>query len=218
MNPELNLIMDRDWLKPSTTPDALLWIREVRLLYRFELGDKAEIRRIPLQRGLNIVWAKPSKANEPTPEARGRGHDVGKTSFCRLLRYLLGEEHYGSEDLRAAISGRDSLNRAWVVAQVEIDRETWAVARPLYTGAHHFAIKGVTIDAMLVAPASDRLAHKDFVKIVENKVVGRFAVQTFDNAGQLPVQWLHVLQWLARDQECHLSGLFKWRDPSSDHK
>lgn len=217
MKTELNLFPDRDWLKPGVPEEALLWVREMRLLYRFELGKDAEIRRIPLQRGLNIVWAKPADPDEANPAARGRGHDVGKTSFCRLIRYLLGEDHFGSEDLRIAIAAKESLNRAWVVGQVHLDGEPWAVARPLYAGAHHFAIKGVTLDAMLVAPATDRISHKEFVKILERKVVGGFAVQTFDTSGQHPIQWLHVLQWLARDQECHLGGLFKWRDTSSDH-
>jgi hypothetical protein len=217
MNSELDLPPDRDWLKPRAPNEALLWIREVRLLYRFELGVDAEIRRVPLQRGLNIVWAKPADPDEANPAERGRGHDVGKTSFCRLIRYLLGEDHFGSEDLRVAIAARESLSRAWIVGQIELDGEMWAVARPLYAGAHHFAIKGVALDALLVAPASDRISHKDFIKIVENKVVEKFGVQTFDDGGQRPIRWLHVLEWLARDQECHLAGLFKWRDPSSNH-
>jgi hypothetical protein len=217
MNPKLNLFNERDWLSPSAIKEPVLWVREVRLLYRLEPGDKAEIRRVVLHRGVNIVWAKPADPDEADPAARGRGHDVGKTSFCRLIRYLLGEEHYGNEELKTAIAAKESLNRAWVLGEVILDGELWAVARPLYTGAHHFAIKGLSIDQAIAVPASDRLPHKDFVTAIENKVVGNFAVQTFDDGGQRPIQWLHVLQWLARDQESHLSGLFKWRDASSDH-
>src|SRR6266545_4753175 len=138
MNPKLNLFNERDWLKPSTTKEPVLWVREVRLLYRLEPGDKAEIRRVVLHRGVNIVWAKPADPDEADPAARGRGHDVGKTSFCRLIRYLLGEEHFGNEELRLAIAAKESLNRAWVMGEVVLDSELWAVARPLYTGAHHF--------------------------------------------------------------------------------
>jgi hypothetical protein len=87
---------ERDWLHPPSPREPLIWVQQIRLLYRFEAGDDAEIRRIVLHRGINIVWAKPADIDEPNPQARGRGHDVGKTSFCSLIRYLLGEDHYGN--------------------------------------------------------------------------------------------------------------------------
>lgn len=218
MNPELDLLPKRDWLKPVAQSEPVLWVREVRLLFRLESGQQAEIRRVKFQLGVNIVWAKPAHPDEPDPAARGRGHDVGKTSLCRLIRYLLGEEPFGREALRQAISAKESLSRAWVLGEVVLDGKPWAVARPLYVGAHPFAMEGADLDQLLDAPAKDRRAHDDFVEAVERRVVGNFAVQTFDDDGQKPIQWLHVLQWLARDQEAHLAGLFKWRDTSSDHE
>src|SRR5437867_2400668 len=104
MSANLNLFKKRDWLCPSAPREPMLWIQQIRLLYRLEADQNAEIRRINLLRGLNIVWAKPADPDEADPAARGRGHDVGKTSFCRLIRFLLGEEHYGNEDLRLAIA------------------------------------------------------------------------------------------------------------------
>lgn len=218
MNPELDLLAKRDWLKPSAQSEPMVWVREVRLLYRLEAGEQSEIRRVQLHCGVNIVWAKPGDPDEADPAARGRGHDVGKTSFCRLIRYLLGEEPFGREGLRQAIAAKDSLSRAWVLGEIRLDGKPWAVARPLYGGAHPFAMEGANLDQLFAAPAKDRRPHEEFVKAVERRVVGSFAVRTFDDAGQKPIQWLHVLQWLARDQEAHLAGLFKWRDPSSDHK
>ena len=64
MNHKLNLFNERDWLNPSATKEPVLWIREVRLLYRFEPGDKEEIRRVVLHRGVNIIWAKPADPDE----------------------------------------------------------------------------------------------------------------------------------------------------------
>src|SRR5215472_13353446 len=93
---------EREWLSPSSSHEPLLWVQQVRLLCRFEPDQAAEIRRVILHRGINIVWAKPADIDEPNPEARGRGHDVGKTSFCRLMRYILGEDHYGNKKLRQA--------------------------------------------------------------------------------------------------------------------
>lgn len=217
MSANHNLFGQRDWLNPSAPQEPKLWVRQLRLLYRLESDAGAEIRRVILQRGLNIVWAKPADPDESNPASRGRGHDVGKTSFCRLLRYLLGEEHYGNEELRLAIAGNDKFSRAWVLGEVVLNGEVWTVARALYTGAHHFSIRGATIDEALEKPASERVRHEDFVTEVGKAIIGKFAVQTFDDAGQRPMRWLHVIQWLARDQESHLAGLFKWRDPSSDH-
>lgn len=218
MTAKLNLFEKRDWLSPNAPREPMLWIQQMRLLYRFDSDPSAEIRRVILHRGLNIVWAKPANPDESDPAARGRGHDVGKTSFCRLIRYLLGEEHYGNQELKEAIAGNDKFSRAWVLGEVRLNGELWTVARALYTGAHHFAIRGATIHQAIVKPASERLRYEDFVAEIGENVIGKFAVQTFDDAGQRPIRWLHVLQWLARDQESHLSGLFKWRDPSSDHE
>jgi hypothetical protein len=211
-----SLFPQRDWLQPSKTVEPVFWIREVRLLYRLEAGEDAEIRRIELHRGLNIVWAKPAAPDESNPELRGRGHDVGKSFLCRLIRHLLGEQHYGNEQLRKGIAASDQLQHAWVIGEIILNKEEWTAARPLYTGARPFALKG-PIDSSFTRPASERIRHEDFIAELERRVIESFAVQTFDDAGKRPIQWLHVLQWLARDQESHLGGLFKWRDPSSQH-
>jgi hypothetical protein len=209
------LFPQRNWLRPTDAVEPMFWIREIRLLYRLEAGEDAEIRRIELHRGLNVVWARPASADESNPEMRGRGHDVGKSSFCRVIRHLLGERHYGNEQLRKGIAVTDKLQDSWVIGEIVIDGESWTVARPLYAGAHPFALKGVRLDDSFGRPASERIRHEDFVLELERRVIRSFAVQTFDDAGKQPILWLHVLQWLARDQESHLGGLFKWRDPSS---
>ena len=211
-----SLFPQRDWPQPTKSVEPAFWIKEVRLLYRLEAGEEAEIRRIELHRGLNIVWAKPAAADEDNPELRGRGHDVGKSSLCRLIRHLLGEVHYGNEQLRKGIAASDQLEHAWVLGEIILDNEAWTLARPLYAGARPFAAKG-PIDDSFAQPASERVRHEDFIAGLERRVIQSFPVQTFDDAGKQPIQWLHVLQWLARDQESHLGGLFKWRDPSSQH-
>lgn len=217
MSANQNLFAQRDWLNPTEPREPILWIQQIRLLYRLEADQNAEIRRVNLQRGLNIVWAKPADQDESDPASRGRGHDVGKTSFCRLIRYLLGEDHFGNEELRLAIAGNEKFGRAWVIGEIILDGTLWTAARPLYGGAHSFTIRGATIDEALSKPASERQRHEDFIAEIGKTIVGKFAVQTFDDAGQRPIRWLHVVQWLCRDQESHLAGLFKWRDPSSDH-
>src|SRR5688572_11278289 len=56
-------------------------------------------RKVNLRRGLNVLWADP---NPPEKKARGgkskvAGHTAGKSTFCRLIRYVLGEAAFGSE-------------------------------------------------------------------------------------------------------------------------
>jgi hypothetical protein len=211
------LFDQRDWVHPEQPAEPVIWLREIRLLYRLEAGSDAEIRRIKLHPGLNIVWAKPAESEEPEPALRGKGHDVGKTSFCRLIRHLLGEEHYGNAQLRRGLTACSALEHAWVIGEIILKGQVWTVARAFYAGARPFALRGVGIEDAFAIPAADRIKHEDFVTEVSRTVVQSFAVQTFDGAGEYPIEWLHVLEWLARDQESHLAGLLKWRDPSSDH-
>src|SRR5690606_22577712 len=109
------------------------------------------------------VWAKPSDPDEPTPENRGRGHDVGKTTFCRLIRHLLGESRYGTETTRKALSLCKNLDHPWVVGEIVVSGETWTIGRPLYSGGHPFAVRKKKIDEALQLPSGDRLKHEEFV-------------------------------------------------------
>ena len=216
MQPDPELIPDEKRLVLNSPPEPVFWIKEIRLLNRFEPGEDAEIRRIPLHHGLNIIWAKPSDPDEPDPAARGRGHDVGKSTFCRLIRDLLGEPRFGTEATRRALAATDKLDHPWVLGEIIVSGETWSVARPLYSGGHPFAMRNTHMDDALVSAPSDRLKHEDFVAHLQGEVLKNFPVQSFDTKNERPIRWLHLLQWLARDQEAHLSSPFKWRDPSSN--
>ncbi|MBX3739962.1 MAG: hypothetical protein KF712_03145 [Akkermansiaceae bacterium] len=209
------LIPDQNYLQVINPPPALFWFREIRLYNRLDAEAVEEIRRIPLSRGLNIVWAKPSDPDESDPEARGRGHDVGKTTFCRLIRYLLGERHYGTETTRRALSTSQNLDRPWVVGELELAGETWTIGRPLYSGGHPFAIRGKRLDDAIATPAAERSKHDEFIVHLQHETLKDLPVRSFDAQDLRPLRWLHLLQWLARDQEAHLASPFRWRDTSS---
>src|SRR4051812_21992761 len=91
------------------TPDndreePVLWFREIRILRKLESGQVNEVRRINLRRGLNIVWAAPEDSEVVELYGDGlSGHASGKTLFCRILRYLLGEPNYGLDALKKAV-------------------------------------------------------------------------------------------------------------------
>ncbi|MBN0055952.1 chromosome segregation protein SMC, partial [Pseudomonas aeruginosa] len=67
---------------PAQMHEPRLWVRRLVI---WEKPGEPPLRDVPLRPGLNIVW---------TPDDNGIGHGVGKTLFCRLLRYCLGEDKF----------------------------------------------------------------------------------------------------------------------------
>ncbi len=203
-----------NWLRPPKAETPVFWISEVRILSQLSPDLDHEIRRVPLRKGLNIVWSPPGEV-DGDPLQRGRGHAAGKTSFCRAIRYLLGEEHFGNKFITARIADSEKLSRAYLVAQVWLGEVPWTIARPLYHGGRHFSIPNMSIDEALVAEPSVRRSHKDFVEAMEQAVLAEWDIKHFDSNGEQKIGWLHVLQPLTRDQEAHLSSLHSWRVPLS---
>lgn len=189
-----------------------LWFREIRILRKLEAGDKNEVRRVTLRRGLNIVWAEPEESDEPELYGDGlSGHASGKTLFCRILRYILGEPNYGPEVLEKAVDEKFE-HELWAVAEVFVEKQLWLVARPLAGSAHKFAIKGGTIDDLLAG----KIEHGDFsnfLDAIEDKICTPVTEATKANE---QFRWRFLLPWLARDQECRFSSLTEWRSSMAD--
>jgi len=200
-------------IKPNNgREEPVLWFRELRILRKLETGDANEVRRVTLRRGLNIMWAAPEESDEPELYGDGlSGHASGKTLFCRILRYILGEPNYGPEALEKAVDEKFD-HELWAVAEVFVEKELWLVARPLAGLTHKFAIKGVTIDELL----NDKPAHGDFnnfLEAIENKVCTPVTAAT---EGNEQFRWRYLLPWLARDQECRFSSLTEWRSSMAE--
>ncbi|MCH8539795.1 MAG: hypothetical protein LAT58_03385 [Opitutales bacterium] len=210
--PELN--PTKDWLNPPTGAEPVFWISEVRLLSRLSTDEDALIRTIPLRKGINIIWSEGSEVGGP-PEQRGRGHGAGKTSFCRVVRYLLGEKHYGNRFIRDRMVDNETLSRAYVGAEIWIGDVRWGVIRALYQGGSHFAVPGADINGAIYADPSERFTHKQFIAELETAVLSRLEVKEFDAVKGQEIKWGHILQPLSRDQETHLSGLHTWRHLAS---
>ena len=78
-----------------------LWVR------RLAIWEKPGtiIRDISLRRGLNIIWSPdPGVESAVVGRGDGSGHGAGKTLFCRLLRYCLGEDTFANDDLRRSVA------------------------------------------------------------------------------------------------------------------
>ncbi|ATC64805.1 hypothetical protein CMV30_12975 [Nibricoccus aquaticus] len=191
-----------------------IWVRELRIYRVLAPGTSNLLRGIRLRRGLNILWAKPRQraANGQGYTGGVSGHGTGKTTFCRFIRYVLGEGSFGNDEQRARL--RDTFPEGWVVGEVILDGTPWLVCRPFKVGPASYAYRNRTIDTLF---ASDE--GRENFKTYESELTGVLAeplpVATFATA-PTPIEWPHVLQWLTRDQECRFSGLAELRHSDSD--
>lgn len=211
---QLRLPLDQPYsLVPSKERrEPVVWVRRLRVLAELKPSEDAVIRDVVLRRGLNIVWAPPHPpgSGKALVKSGMAGHTAGKTTFCRLLRYALGEQTFASEGTRKRI--RAALPSAWVAAEVMVGGQLWTVARPLSVGPHPFCIEGGTIEQ--ATSGAGRLPYDMFLGALGNATVGGLPAAQYPSTDQ-PVRWEHLLPWLARDQECRFADFIEWRHSSS---
>ncbi|MDP5281420.1 hypothetical protein Q9Q95_21015 [Sphingomonas sp. DG1-23] len=198
-----------DGFQPIQGNGPRLWIRRLVI---WRAADEPPIRDISLRPGLNIVWS---------PDAEGEdghmGHGGGKTSFCRLIRYCLGEDSYGADAQRQRIA--NSLPDAHVGAEIMLDGELWNVIRPIGAGAgtgRHYAQAGGSLDGLAwgdlpnstISPLRKAIASAVMPAAAPHMPVG----SSLDDA------WEATLAWLTRDQECRLLDILDWRAPETQSR
>jgi hypothetical protein len=213
-DPQLNFFgrLGRIISPDSSRTEPLLWFREVRLLRKLEAGETNEVRRITLRRGLNIVWAPPEEGEETQLYGDGlSGHASGKTLFCRILRFLLGEQFYGGRALRDAVDEKFK-HELWAVAEVVLDGQLWLVARPLAGTSPRFATRGASLDELL-GGSVERGNFTDFTDAIDDVICGPIAQAA---EGDEQFRWRMLMPWLARDQECRFASVAEWRSTSAD--
>jgi hypothetical protein len=193
--------------------EPLVWARELLVLREFKPGEEHVVRRINLRPGLNILWARPRVSGERPRlgEAGVFGHASGKTTFCRLLRHILGEDHFGNDDLRSRI--RDKFYGGWVVGEVMLDGKPWLVCRPIAVGPHPFVVRDAPV-SKLFDEGLNREPLQVYLDELNRLVMEPLPVATFATSPD-PIEWPHLVQWLSRDQECRFAGLTDFRHPSS---
>ena len=170
------------------------------------------LREIRLRPGLNILWAPdPTDQGDVTNSVSGVGHGSGKTLFCRLLRYCLGEDRFAQDDQRDRIA--HAFPDGEVGAEVIVEGSPWAVIRSIGTGRRYVAVENASLEQAArvraeptgVAPLLDEIAarfrHHDLASIVPGE-------RSRD-------VWLLALAWLSRDQECRFDKLLGWRSADS---
>ena len=184
---------------PAGVKEPRLWVRRL-VVWETPAGPK--IRDITLRAGLNIVWSPDGlDDNRGAAGRRAIGHGSGKTLFCRLLRYCLGEQRFADEAERQRIASefRDGI----VGAEVMLDGVCWAVVRPLGSRRRHVAVADGKLDEIAAGDGATT-SIDPLVEAIEQAIV----TPGIANLARLqPGQkaWPIALAWLTRDQECRFA-------------
>jgi hypothetical protein len=206
--PELFESMPLSVPLPPGGEQPALWVR--RLTIWKEPGNL--VRSIELRPGLNFIWS-PDPADMGTRSEVGElGHGAGKTLFCRLLRYCLGEDRFAPEEQRLSI-GTAFLN-GWVSAEVMLNGSPWAVLRPLGVGRGHFAVQGA-LPEQLFERLNEPTGMAPLIDAIEQQVITK-KVTALMPVDQLHDAWRVALAWLTRDQECRFDHVLDWRAAESN--
>ncbi|EYF02843.1 hypothetical protein [Chondromyces apiculatus] len=191
--------------------DPAVWIARLLLLRAPALADDAIVRDMAFRRGLNILWAPPTPlaGGNRLREGRLSGHTAGKTTFCRILRYLLGEERFGTARTQERIRAR--FPEGWAVGEIVVRGDRWIVGRPFALGLHPFAVRGASVAQAL----AQRGPYQDFLTALTDATTATLPVRALPHARR-PLDWPQLLTWIARDQEARFAGIVELRHPGSE--
>ena len=192
--------------KPQGSSEPMFWIREIRFLSSWKKGKTEEIRRIKFKKGLNVVWSPPPEVNQV--EQRLSGHASGKTTLCRLIRYMFDEPKMGNENFRQSVNHK--FVEGFVVASVRLDGESWCLARPFsaLTMPGGCAARCDDLDKFLCSEEPYG-SYADFRKALEDVAKRIVPVSELPSGEKLTSR--HFFPWFSRDQECHFSRIHDWR-------
>ena len=187
-----------------------LWLRRLAI-WKEPGGEK--LRDTTLRPGLNIIWS-PDGADDAgsAEQANAIGHGSGKTLFCRLIRYCLGEDRFATESQRDRI-GTAFLNGV-VGAEVMLDGTRWAIVRPLGTRRRHMAVPNGNLDEVAAGEGTST-GIEPFIEAVDQSIITTALAELVRPRSEGPI-WPIALAWLTRDQECRFDDVLDWRSPASE--
>lgn len=197
-----------------------LWVR--RLAVWSEPGADP-IRNVELKRGLNIIWT-PDPIEDAHAQTIGLPQGAGKTTFCRLLRYCLGENSFGTEADERAI--RRKFTRGFVGAEIVINSKVWAVIRQFQSDSSCLiwedkSLKDAATDFANTDGKSSAKpiagARKNISEVITKELLGEFpklmpAEVDEDSA------WIAALAWISRDSKCAFTDHLEWRHVKCESK
>jgi hypothetical protein len=186
-----------------------LWVRRLTLWK----DANTIIRDIPLRPGLNIVWSPdPAEAGDSNDSNR-LGHGSGKTLFCRLLRYCLGEQGHSTDEQRHHIA--IAFPEGQVTAEVMVCGELWGVVRPLGLSREHYAVQGQLPKVLLESPPERPTGMTPLIDAIQRQVLTE-PVAALMQGERAHDPWQIALAWLTRDQECRFDKVLDWRAADSE--
>ena len=194
------------WLKSAETSRTAprLWVECFWLL---ESRDPIAVVRTGNRRpGVNVVWAREPESQVGTGRASA-GHGVGKTSFCLLLRYGLGDDAPSITALREKAAAE--FPKGGVALKVHVDDTTWMVFRPY--GAYGQPIAGRCPGLDELFGSNIEGDFRAYCLALQSAFIGKLPAATLPGSNQ-PLEWRHLLAWCVRDQKTRFDGFFHWRD------
>ena len=176
---------------------------------------RRKLRDISLAPGLNIIWS-PDGADDIAAggQTNAIGHGSGKTLFCRLIRYCLGEDRFATEAQRERIG--TALLNGLVGAEVILDGICWAIVRPLGVRRRHMAVSNGNLEEIAAGEGSST-GLEPFIQAIEQSIITP-ALADLIRPGTGEAVWPVALAWLTRDQECRFDDVLDWRSPASEFR
>jgi hypothetical protein len=180
-----------------------LWVRRVMIWSE----PNVVLRDVRLRPGFNIIWS-PDSQGPDSPI----GHGGGKTTFCRLLRFCLGEDSFAPDDLRHRIG--EVFPKGWVGAEIVLDGEVWAVLRSLgHRRRDIVQVSGSLDDAF--SEERNVTGMASLTDAFTRSFMGSSPKLMPSSIGS-DGAWRALLAWITRDQECRFSHVLNWRSSDSD--
>jgi len=189
-------------------PDV--WVSRI-IIFERVTPHPVVIRDIALSRGLNIIWAKEAEDDDPT--TRITGHSAGKTTFCRLLRYVLGDRTFGSKAVMELI--RKAFPDGYIAAELHVRGRKWAVRRPFGSGRMSCIKEDASIEELLEQRGRSVTLDSYPQDIGLESLLDELETGGIVRTGE-PIQWDHILAWCTRDQEARFQNIHDWRSPRSE--
>lgn len=203
---------DRRFELSSSIAHPGVFVSDFYVLRSLEKPGEQIQRHVQLRRGLNILWADP---NPPEKAATGKrskvaGHTAGKSTFCRLLRYALGDVGFGSDGQEGKVV--EKFKDGWVVLRVELNGCPWIIGRAFIDKHQRFSVQHGDIDRFLREGIESFSGYPDFEAALHALFVRPLITQKFPGH-RGDIHWRHLIPWFTRDQEARLLSLTTWRAP-----
>lgn len=201
---------NNDLLADAVRREPGVWLRRLVIVENGNPKTKP-IRDIAFNRGLNIVWAQEPDDDDASVEISG--HSAGKTSLCRLIRYLLGEKQFATKNNTRLIG--KAFSEGYVGGEIIVGAKQWAVIRPLKKGRSSYVKLNATVEDVLADRSSAAYENDYPDKIGLTALLSELGSGTIIETGQ-DIKWEHLLAWCTRDQEMRFQDVYGWRSPRSE--